>query len=44
MLTELYIEAVLVDEDAANIVWGAWDADVIDNELAAIFWLVIAMS
>ena len=25
MLTEIYIEALLVDEDAADYVWEAWD-------------------
>ena len=28
MLTEIYIEALLVDEEAADQVWGAWDAAV----------------
>ena len=35
MLTEIYIEALLVDEELADQVWGLWDADVIDDELAA---------
>ena len=26
MLTEIYIEALLVDEDLADEVWEAWDA------------------
>ncbi len=26
MLTDLYIEALLVDEELANQVWEAWDA------------------
>ena len=26
MLTELYIEALLVDEELADLVWEAWDA------------------
>jgi hypothetical protein len=25
MLTEIYIEALLVDEDLADQVWDAWD-------------------
>lgn len=44
MLTEIYIEALLVDEDLADQVWGAWDAGVIDNELTMIAWLLITMS
>jgi len=27
MHTEIYIEALLVDEDLADQVWEAWDAD-----------------
>jgi len=26
MLTEAYIEALLVDEELADLVWEAWDA------------------
>ncbi len=28
MLTEIYIEALLVDEELADQVWQAWDAGV----------------
>ncbi len=28
MLTEIYIEALLVDEDLADQVWEAWDAQL----------------
>ena len=28
MLTEIYIEALLVDEDLADQVWELWDGDV----------------
>ncbi len=31
MLTEIYIEALLVDEDLADQVWGAWDSWEIDD-------------
>ncbi len=41
MLTEAYIEALLVDEDLADQVWDLWDRGVIDDELAAITWLLI---
>ncbi len=30
MLTEVYIEALLVDEELADQVWEAWDAGEID--------------
>jgi len=43
MLTELYIEALLVDEELADLVWEAWDGGLISGELAAWAWLVIAV-
>ena len=42
MLTELYIEALLVDEDLADQVWELWDVELIPDELAAIAWLLLA--
>ncbi len=42
MLVELYIEALLVDEDLADQVWELWDRGVIDYELAALAWLLLA--
>ncbi len=42
MLTEIYVEALLVDEDLADLVWELWDWDVIGDELAAISWLLLA--
>ena len=42
MLTELHIDALLVDGDLADQVWELWDADVIDDELAAIAWVLLA--
>ncbi len=44
MLTEIYIEALLVDEDLADQVWEAWDAGVIGEQLVLITWLLIATS
>ena len=41
MLTELYIEARLVDEELADQVCSMWDQDVIGDELAKIAWLLI---
>ena len=43
MLTELYIEALLVDAEAADAVWNAWDAGVILDELAALAWWSIVV-
>ncbi len=42
MLTEIYIEALLVDEELADQVWEAWDAGGIDDLGAALAWLWVA--
>ncbi len=42
MLTCLYIEALLVDEDLADQVWEAWDAGEIDDFVAVCAWLQVA--
>jgi len=42
MLTELYIEALLVDEVLADSVWPAWDAGIISNELATWAWWLVS--
>ena len=43
MLTEMYIEALLVDEDLADQVWRAWDDGLIPDELAAIAWWFVSV-
>ncbi len=42
MLTEIYIEALLVDEELADQVWEAWDVGEIDDQVACIAWQCIA--
>ena len=45
MLTRLYIEALLVDEELADQVWEAWEAWNVGNlteSAACIAWLLIA--
>ena len=42
MLAELYIEALLVDEELADMVWEVWDAGLIPDDLVALAWLQIA--
>ena len=42
MLTKIYIEALLVDEELADQVWEAWDAGKADDETACIAWMLIA--
>ncbi len=44
MLTEIYIEALMVDEVLADQVWEAWEAGVIDDGLAAVAWFLTATS
>ena len=44
MLTEIYIEALLVDEDLADQVWGAWDAGVIgDLPAFLVLWAILSI-
>ncbi len=42
MLTEIYIEALLVDEELADEVWEAWDKGEIDDQTACIAWMLVA--
>ena len=42
MLTEIYIHALLIDEELADLVWEISEAGVIDNELAELAWLLLA--
>ncbi len=42
MLTEIYIEALLVDEELADQVWEAWDVGEIDDQVAWLAWWLIA--
>ena len=41
MLTEIYIEAVIVDEELADLVWEAWDKGEIDDQVASVAWLQV---
>ncbi len=38
MLTEIYIEALLVDEELADQVWEAWDKGEISDAVAVWAW------
>ncbi len=44
MLAEIYIEALLVDEDLADQVWVAWFNGNVTNAHAALMWLIIVVS
>ena len=41
MLTEIYIEAQVVDRELADQVWEAWDAGKISSLSASLMWLLI---
>ncbi len=41
MLTEIYIEALFVDEELADQVWEAWDKGEIDDQVAWLGWWLI---
>jgi len=41
ILTEIYIEALLVDEELADQVWEAWDKGEIDDQIAWLAWWLI---
>lgn len=38
MLTELYIEAMLIDEELADLVWEAWFMGEIEDARAGELW------
>ena len=42
MLTEIHIEALLIDDEMADQVWEAWDKGEIDDQVACIAWIMIA--
>ncbi len=44
MLTEIYIEALLVDEALADEVWEYWDKGEIDDQVAWLVWWLISSS
>ena len=44
MLTEIYIEALLVDEELADQVWGDWDAGEIDALTVYFVWMLVSFS
>ncbi len=43
MLTEIYIEALLVNEELADLVWELWDSGIITDDLAASAWAILAV-
>lgn len=43
MLSRLYIEALLADENLVDQVWELWDAGAIADDIAALAWGILAM-
>jgi len=41
MLTRLYIEALLVDSVLADLVWEAWEVELITDAVATMAWLLL---
>ena len=41
MLSEIYIEALMVDEELAYQDWEAWDKGEIDDQTAWLAWWLI---
>ena len=41
MLVEIYVKALLVDKEQADLVWEAWDAGVITDDLATLAWAIL---
>jgi len=44
MLTEIYIEALLVDEELADQVWEVGDMGEVDDQRVCLTWFLIATS
>ena len=42
MLTDSYIQALLVDSVLADLVWEAWYVGLISDEVAALAWSLLA--
>ena len=44
MLSEIYVEALLENEDLADQVWELWDTGVITDDLAAWAWYLVGIA
>ena len=43
MLTKIYIEALLTNEELADQVWELWNAGDITDDMAAVAWCILAL-
>jgi len=44
MITKLYIEALLVNEELADQLWEAWNKGEIDDQVAWLAWWLITLT
>ncbi len=44
MLTRIYVEAKIVNEDLADQVWAQWDIGLISDDLAAWAWCILVLT
>ena len=44
MFTEIYVQALLVNEELADLVWTAWDKGEIDDQVAWLVWWMISLN
>ena len=44
MLCSIYIEALLVNEDLADLVWEAWNQGQISDQAAELAWRQVAFA
>ena len=44
MLTEIYIEALLVDEELADQIWEAWEKGEIADQTVCMAWMLITLN
>ncbi len=44
MLAEIYISALLIDEELADQVWEAWDKGEIDDQVAWLSYRLITLN
>jgi len=43
MFIEIYIEALLVDEELADQVWEVWNAGAVTDDVALLAWWLIVL-
>jgi len=44
MFVDLYVDALLADQELADQVWELWNEGVITDDLAGMAWFIVAMT